>query len=70
MPINPKILAAISGGIAAYLGDEEYEKAHTQSDRPPPRVDWKALDYSRRTRRAAATDAWRRIAGKLFGDNQ
>ena len=38
------------GCRVAYLGDEEYEKAHTQSDRPPPRVDWKALDTSKRRR--------------------
>jgi hypothetical protein len=27
----------------AYLGDAEYEKAHAEADRPPVRVDWKAL---------------------------
>lgn len=39
------------GCRVAYLGDAEYEKAHTQSDRPPPRVDWKALDTSDPRRR-------------------
>jgi hypothetical protein len=35
------------GCRVAYLGDDEYEKAHAQSDNPPPRVDWKALAEGR-----------------------
>lgn len=31
----------------AYLGDEEYDKAHDQADNPPPRVNWKALAEGR-----------------------
>lgn len=31
----------------AYLGDGEYDKAHDQADKPPPRVDWKALAEGR-----------------------
>jgi hypothetical protein len=27
----------------AYLGNDEYEKAHTEADNPAPRVDWVAL---------------------------
>jgi hypothetical protein len=27
----------------AYLGDADYERAHSEADRPPPRIDWKAL---------------------------
>lgn len=27
----------------AYLGDASYERAHDEADRPPPRIDWKAL---------------------------
>lgn len=49
----------------AYLGDASYERAHDEADRPPPRIDWRALDDSRRERRRAAADAWRRVlAGK------
>ncbi len=31
----------------AYLGSEEYDKAHAEADNPPPRVDWKALAAGR-----------------------
>jgi hypothetical protein len=36
------------GCRVAYLGNDEYDKAHDQADRPPPRVDWKALAEGRR----------------------
>ena len=31
------------GCRVAYLGDDEYEKAHSHADVPGPRVNWKAL---------------------------
>lgn len=36
------------GCHVAYLGDAEYGKAHDQADNPAPRIDWAALDSSRR----------------------
>lgn len=35
------------GCRVAYLGGHEYERAHTEADNPPPRVDWKALAKGR-----------------------
>jgi hypothetical protein len=32
----------------AYIGDVDYERAHTEADNPPPRVDWEALAEGRR----------------------
>lgn len=35
------------GCRVAYLGNDEYEKAHTQADNPPARINWKALAEGR-----------------------
>lgn len=35
------------GCRVAYLGDDEYDKAHNEADNPPLRVDWKALAEGR-----------------------
>jgi hypothetical protein len=56
------------GCRVAYLGGEEYEKAHTQSDNPPPRVDWKALAAGDRANAVRWPDPV--APGDLFGKNQ
>lgn len=40
-----------------YLGDADYERAHSEALNPAPRVNWEALDTSRR--RAAGFLLWR-----------